>query len=141
MSFISFFQNGLSSLREGESSTLVCLLLSPWLIRFLALSFFKTRHSNTSQPSSSSWDLWLSHDRQSCGSDAVERLCVVLEASNVHLLHDDDCFELIMDTGRSKICCAGHSSNFAKGLLVDPAIPVAVDGIARLLTSHQKGKD
>ena len=71
-------------------------------------------------------------------SDAIERLRVVLEASKVHLLHDDDYFELIMDTGCSKIC-TGHVSDFVKGSLVDLPVPITMDGIAGLLMSHQKG--
>jgi hypothetical protein len=72
-------------------------------------------------------------------TDAIERLRVVLEASKVHLLHDDDYFELIMDTGCSKIC-TGHVSDFVKGSLVDLPDPIRMDGIAGLLMSHQKGK-
>ncbi len=71
-------------------------------------------------------------------SDTLERLRVVLEASKVHLLHDNDYFELIMDTGCSKIC-TGHSSDFVKGSLVDLPVPITMDGIAGLLTSTQKG--
>ena len=44
-----------------------------------------------------------------------------------------------MDTGCSKIC-TGHSSDFVKGSLVDLPVPIAMDGVAGLLTSTQKGK-
>jgi hypothetical protein len=86
-------------------------------------------------------DKALKHDlRRHCGShgflmtanlrtDAIERLRVVVEASKVHLLHDEDYFEVIMDPGCSKIC-TGHASDFVKGSLVDLDIPITMDGIA-----------
>jgi hypothetical protein len=69
----------------------------------------------------------------------IEQLRVVLEASKVHLLQNDDYFELIMDSGCSKIC-TGHDADFVPGSLVDLHEPMCMDGIAGMLTSHKKGR-
>jgi hypothetical protein len=70
---------------------------------------------------------------------SLERLRVILEASKVHLLRNDDYFELIMDTGCSKIC-TGHETDFIPGSLVDLAEPMSMDRIAGMLTSFKKGR-
>jgi hypothetical protein len=61
---------------------------------------------------------------------------VILEASKVHLLRNDDYFELIMDTGCSKIC-TGHEADFIPGSLVALDTPKSMDGIAGMLTSFK----
>jgi hypothetical protein len=70
---------------------------------------------------------------------ALSRLRTVLEASQCHLLSNDDNFELIMDSGCSKSVtpCA---ADFVAGSLVDLSTPLAMDGIAGQLVAHQKGR-
>ena len=70
---------------------------------------------------------------------AIERLRTILEASRVYLLCNDDYFELIMDSGCSKIC-TGHETDFIPGSLKPLTVPLSMDGIAGMLTSHQKGR-
>ena len=70
---------------------------------------------------------------------AIERLHTILEASKVHSLCNDDNFELIMDSGCSKIC-TGHKTDFIPGSLQPLKVPLSMDGIAGMLTSHQKGR-
>jgi hypothetical protein len=69
---------------------------------------------------------------------AIERLRVILDASKVHLLRSEDYFELIMDSGCSKICI-GHETDFIPGSLEPLKAPLSMDGIAGMLTSHHKG--
>ena len=70
---------------------------------------------------------------------AIERLRTILEASRVYLLCNDDYFELIMDSGCSKIC-TGHETDFIPGSLKPLTVPLSMDDIAGMLTSHQKGR-
>jgi hypothetical protein len=70
---------------------------------------------------------------------SIKQLRVILEASKVHLLRNDDYFELIMDTGCSKICTE-HETDFIPGSLIDLAEPMSIDGIAGMLTSFKKGQ-
>jgi hypothetical protein len=70
---------------------------------------------------------------------ALERLRVVLDASKVHLLKNDNSFKLIVDTVCSKIC-TGHETDFIPGSLMNIDVPMSMDDIAGMLTSHQKGR-
>jgi hypothetical protein len=70
---------------------------------------------------------------------SLEQLRVILEASKVHLLCNDDYFELIMDTGCSKIC-TGQETDFIPGSLADLAEAMSMDGIAGMLTSYKQGR-
>jgi hypothetical protein len=70
---------------------------------------------------------------------AIECLRVMLDASKVHLLWNDCCFELIVDSGCSKIC-TGHETNFSPGSLEALKVLLSMDGIAGMLASHQKGR-
>jgi hypothetical protein len=45
-------------------------------------------------------------------NESIEQLGVIVEASKVHLLRNDDYFELIMDTGCSKICTSHETILF-----------------------------
>jgi hypothetical protein len=70
---------------------------------------------------------------------AIERLRVMLDASKVHLLRNDCCFKLTVDSGCSKIC-TGHKTNFVPGSLEALKVLLSMDGIAGMLASHQKGR-
>jgi hypothetical protein len=68
----------------------------------------------------------------------IDRLKTVLEATQCHLLTKDDHFELVIDSGCSKVVspCIG---DFKKGLLKDLPVPLAMEGIAGQLIAKQKG--
>jgi hypothetical protein len=70
---------------------------------------------------------------------ALSRLRTVLEASQCHLLSQDDHFELIVDSGCSK-SVSPCLSDFIPGSLVDLPSPLSLDGIAGQLVAHQKGR-
>ena len=70
-------------------------------------------------------------------SDAIKKLRVVLEESNIYLLKSDDHFELIVDTGCSK-AVTPHLTDFVFGSLTNLYEPMTMDGIAGLLFSTKK---
>ena len=86
--------------------------------------------------------------RTSCGfmtkthklkPDELTRLRHVLETSKTSLITPDDYFELILDSGCSKIVTP-HLSDFVPGSLSPLETPLSMDGIAGRLVSHQKGR-
>ena len=72
-------------------------------------------------------------------SAAIENLCVVLEASNIHILKYDDYFELIFYTGCPKVVTL-NLIDFVSGYLTKLDEPMAMDGIEGFLVATQKGR-
>ena len=72
-------------------------------------------------------------------NSAIEKICVVLEASKIHLLKSNDYFELIFDTWWSKVFTP-HLTDFVYGSLTKLDEPTVIDIIAGLLVATQKGR-
>ena len=79
----------------------------------------------------------LDQDRSITG-DRLIQLRTVLEESQCHLLRKDDHFEIIIDSGCSKVV-SPEPADFIPGSLVDLPIPLSMDGIAGSLVARQKG--
>ena len=75
---------------------------------------------------------------RSIKGDQLVQLRTVLEESQCHLLHKDDHFEIIIDSGCSKVV-SPEKSDFVPGSLMDLPIPLSMDGIAGSLVARQKG--
>ena len=68
----------------------------------------------------------------------ISRLKTVLQASQCNLLHQDDHFDLIIDSGCSKIV-SPNLNDFIAGSLKNLPIPLAMKGISSQLLAKQKG--
>ena len=75
---------------------------------------------------------------RSIQGERLVQLRTVLEESQCHLLHKDDHFEIIIDSGCSKVV-SPEKSDFVPGSLVDLPIPLSMDGIAGSLVAKQRG--
>ena len=69
----------------------------------------------------------------------IEKLCVVLEASKIHMLKSDEYFELIFDSGCSKVVTP-HLTYFVSGSITKLEKLMAMGGIVVLLVFTQKGR-
>ena len=67
-------------------------------------------------------------------SAAIQKLCVFLKASNIHMLNSDDYFDFIVDIGLSKVVTP-HFIYFVSGYLITLDGPMSIDGIAELLVT------
>ena len=64
---------------------------------------------------------------------------MVLEASMIHLLKSNGCYDLIVDIGCSKVVIS-HFTDFVSGSLTKLYEPMDMDGITGLLVADQKGR-
>ena len=64
---------------------------------------------------------------------------MVLEASMIHLLKSNGCYDLIVDIGCSKVVTS-HFTDFVSGSLTKLYEPMDMDGITGLLVADQKGR-
>ena len=72
-------------------------------------------------------------------SAAIIKLRVVHESSKIHLLKSNDYFELIVNTGWSKVVTP-HLIDFVSWSLTKLDEPMAMDGIVGILVATQKGR-